>query len=115
MGLLADENFNRDIVRGLLLRMPTLDVVRVKDVGLIGVDDAGVLAWASENDRIILTHDRATMPDFAYGRLREGRAMPGMFVLNVAVHGILNDSDFNGKTFPVQERLFPITKVYRIQ
>ncbi len=82
MGLLADENFNRDIVRGLLLRMPTLDVVRVKDVGLIGVDDAGVLAWASENDRIILTHDRATMPDFAYGRLREGRAMPGMFVLN---------------------------------
>lgn len=33
--LLADENFNGDIVRGLLLREPDLDIVRVQDVGLI--------------------------------------------------------------------------------
>jgi len=31
--LLADENFNGDIVRGLLLRQPDLDIVRVQDVG----------------------------------------------------------------------------------
>jgi predicted nuclease of predicted toxin-antitoxin system len=61
--LLADENFNGDIVRGLLLRQPTLDVVRVQDVGLIGTDDSEILAWAAENNRIVLTHDRATMPD----------------------------------------------------
>jgi hypothetical protein len=29
---LADENFNGDIVRGLLLRQPDLDLVRVQDV-----------------------------------------------------------------------------------
>ena len=37
--LLADENFNGDIVRALLLRQPDLDIVRVQDVGLAGVDD----------------------------------------------------------------------------
>jgi hypothetical protein len=36
---LADENFHRAIVRGLLRRKPDLDIVRVQDVGLSGVDD----------------------------------------------------------------------------
>ena len=61
--LLTDENFNGDIIRGLLLREPDLDLVRVQDVGLAGNDDQEILAWAAENDRIVLTHDRATMPD----------------------------------------------------
>lgn len=43
--LLSDENFNGDIVRGLLLRCPKLDLVRVQDSGLDGVDDPAVL-WA---------------------------------------------------------------------
>ena|SRR5438034_8789221 len=68
--LLADENFNGDIVRALLLRQPDLDIVRVQDVGLAGVG------------RIILTHDRATLPDYAYERLAVGENMPGVFILN---------------------------------
>ncbi|CAN5308213.1 hypothetical protein BH10PLA2_BH10PLA2_15880 [soil metagenome] len=63
--LLADENFNGDIVRGLLLRQPGLDIVRVQDVDIAGEGDPEVLAWAAANNRIILTHDRATMSDFA--------------------------------------------------
>ncbi|MCA9939319.1 MAG: DUF5615 family PIN-like protein [Anaerolineales bacterium] len=66
MRWLSDENLNADILRGLLLRRPYLDLVRVQDVGLRGSDDPTVLAWAAANDRIMLTHDRATMPDFAY-------------------------------------------------
>ena len=31
----ADENFNNNIVRGLLRRQPELDLVRIQDVGLI--------------------------------------------------------------------------------
>jgi len=80
--LLADQNFNADIVRGLLLRRPDLDVVRAQDVGLAGADDPHLLAWAAENDRIILTHDRATMPDYAYERVAAGEGMPGVFILN---------------------------------
>jgi hypothetical protein len=71
--LVSDENFNGDIVRGLRLRRPDLDLVRAQDVGLEGAD---------ENNRILLTHDRATMPDFAYARVVAGQPMPGVFVLN---------------------------------
>ncbi len=80
--LLADENFNGDIVRGLILRQRDLDIVRVQDVGLAGADDPTVLAWAAENNRIILTHDRATIPDFSYERVAAGERMPGVFILN---------------------------------
>jgi hypothetical protein len=34
------------------------------------------------NGRILLTHDRATMPDFAYDRLVAGEPMAGMFIVN---------------------------------
>lgn len=80
--LLTDENFNGDIVRGLLLRQPDLDIVRVQDVGLAGADDPSILAWAAANNRIVLTHDRATMADYAYERLAAGAEMRGVFILN---------------------------------
>ncbi len=80
--LASDENLNGDIVRGLLLRRPDLDLIRIQDEGLEGADDPTLLAWAAENDRILLTHDRATMPDFAYARIGLGQPMPGLFVLN---------------------------------
>ncbi len=41
--LVADENFNNDIVRGVLRKNPGLDIVRVQDVGLRGADDSLVL------------------------------------------------------------------------
>ena len=82
LSLLSDENFNGDIVRGLLLRQPNFDLFRVQDVGLREVDDPAILAWAASNERILLTHDRATMPDFAYNRLTRGEPMAGMFVVN---------------------------------
>ena len=79
--LVSDENFNGDIVRGLLLRHPALDLYRVQDVGLEGADDPTILAWAVVNDRIVLTHDHATMPDFAYTRVVAGLPMPDVFVV----------------------------------
>ncbi|WP_413174639.1 hypothetical protein [Anabaena azotica] len=39
MRLLTDENFNGSILRGLIRRLPKLDVVRIQDVGLIHADD----------------------------------------------------------------------------
>jgi hypothetical protein len=80
--LLADENFNGDIVRGLLLRQPDLDIVRIQDVGLAGAEDPDILAWAAENNRIVLTYDRATMSDYAYERVAAGEGMAGVFILN---------------------------------
>lgn len=80
--LLTDENFNGEIVRGLFRAQADLDVVRVQDVGLLQAEDPSILAWAAENKRVLLTHDRATMPAFAYDRVRAGQPMPGVFVVD---------------------------------
>jgi predicted nuclease of predicted toxin-antitoxin system len=80
--LLSDENFNGDIIRGLFLRHSNLDLLRVQDVSLQEVDDPAILDWAASNGRIVLTHDRATMPDFAYEKVLRGQRMPGLFVIN---------------------------------
>jgi predicted nuclease of predicted toxin-antitoxin system len=82
LSFLSDENFNGDIIRGLSLRQPKLDLLRVQDVGLQEVDDPIILEWAAINNRILLTYDRATMPDFAYERLSKGETVAGMFVVN---------------------------------
>lgn len=81
LSLLSDENFNGDILRGLFLSQPDLDLV-LQDAGLQELDDVTILEWAANQNRILLTHDRATMPDFAYERLTTGKLMPGVFVLN---------------------------------
>lgn len=66
---LADENFNNQVVRGVLRQSPDIDIVRVQDVSLSGADDPAVLAWAAKKGRIVLTHDVATMMTFAYERI----------------------------------------------
>jgi predicted nuclease of predicted toxin-antitoxin system len=76
--LLADENFDNTIVRGLLRRNPNIDIVRVQDVGLLGEDDPIILAWAAKEDRVLLTHDVATITSYAYGRITQGQPMPGV-------------------------------------
>ena len=78
---LADENLKGEIVRGLGRRQPDLALVRVQDVGLSGADDPTVLAWAAQQHCIVLTHDRATMPDFAFERVVADDTMPGVFVV----------------------------------
>jgi hypothetical protein len=76
--LVSEENFNNDIVRGLLRRNPDLDIVRVQDVGLRGEDDPTILEWAAQEERVLLTHDAATMAHFAYERVKAGKSMPGV-------------------------------------
>jgi hypothetical protein len=59
---LADECFDNDIIRGLFRRSPDLDLIRAQDVSEIaGSDDEKLLAWATANKRVVLTHDLATM------------------------------------------------------
>jgi predicted nuclease of predicted toxin-antitoxin system len=79
--LVSDENFNGDIVRGLLLRHPALDLCRAQDAGLEEADDPTILVWAATDNRIVLTHDHATMPDFPYARVVAGQPMPDVFVM----------------------------------
>ena len=60
--LLIDENFNYLILRGLRSRLPELDFVSVRQIGLGGSKDPALLKWAGQNNRTMLTHDIKTMP-----------------------------------------------------
>ena len=77
----ADENFDNNIIRVLRTRAPGINLVRVQDAGLSGADDPTVLQWCAANSRILLTHDKATIPRHAYERISESRPMPGVFII----------------------------------
>lgn len=78
----ADENFNHNIVRGLIRREPALDIVRIQDTPLAGADDPAVLAWTARTGRILLTHDVATITRYAWERVEADLPMPGVFEVN---------------------------------
>jgi predicted nuclease of predicted toxin-antitoxin system len=80
--LLADEDFDNDILRALLRRIPEVDVLRVQAAGLSGAHDSEILAWAANDGRIVLTHDVSTMTRHALDRVRLEQPMPGV----IAVH-----------------------------
>jgi len=76
--LAFDENFNNDVLRGLLRRNPALDIVRVQDADLRSADDPAVLAWAAGERRVLVSHDVSTLTAYAYARVKAGQPMPGL-------------------------------------
>lgn len=78
--LATDENVEIWLNKALLRRFPKLDLERVIDVGLGNTPDPLILEWAATEDRILLTHDAATMKDFAWDRVRTGLPMPGLLI-----------------------------------
>lgn len=85
IGLAFDENFNHDILRGLLRRNPHLDGIRLQDAKLSGQDDPAVLEWAAQQGRVLISHDVSTITAYAYERVAAGKAMPGVFEIPRAV------------------------------
>ena len=79
---LIDEDFDNDILRGVVRRLPEFDAVCVQDVGLSNTHGTRVLEWAAQQNRVLLTHDISTMKFYAYARVAEGLSMPGMFVVS---------------------------------
>jgi hypothetical protein len=76
--LVADEDFDNRILRGLLRRQSDLDVVRIQDTSLVGADDAAILEWAFQEGRVLLTHDVSTMTKYAYERMQTGQQVAGI-------------------------------------
>ncbi len=93
MRFLTDENFNGDILRGLVRRLPKLDIVRVQDVGLRNTDDPEILEWAAREKRVLLTHDVATITMYAYERIDRGLPMTGVIevIATDSIGKILDD------------------------
>jgi predicted nuclease of predicted toxin-antitoxin system len=83
--LAADADLNGHIIRGLRRREPSIDLVRVQDVGLRTADDPVILEWAAQEGRILVTQDENTMVGFAWDRVKAGRPMPGLIVRRKSV------------------------------
>lgn len=58
----ADADLDQAIVTGVLRREPTIDFQTAFAAGLEGVKDPEVLAIAAKQERILVSHDRRTMP-----------------------------------------------------
>jgi hypothetical protein len=82
MRLLADENFNNAILRGVWRRIPGAVFVRVQDTELAGAEDPLVLAYAAKHNYILLTHDEKTMQRYFYERIQANRVVPALFVVH---------------------------------
>ena len=79
--LVSDENFNGDIVRGLFRRYAELELVRVQDIGLMQTPDPDILEWAASQEYVLLSHDVSMVPPAGYQRVRDGKPMPGVFIV----------------------------------
>jgi hypothetical protein len=79
---ITDEDFDGRIVRGLFRRSGDIDVVRAQDVGLLSVSDENLLEWAAGNNRIVLTHEKRTIPRHVHDQLVAGQHVSGVLVVD---------------------------------
>lgn len=82
---LIDQNFNENIVDGMTRRDATLEFTHVRDVDLAAAPDPDVLEWAARYGMVLLTHDRTTIPPFAYARVDAGLPMPGVYLVSTGM------------------------------
>jgi predicted nuclease of predicted toxin-antitoxin system len=79
---LADADFNYAIVKGCRRRELTLDFLSANEARLRGVADPEVLAFAAEQNRILVTHDFQTIPPHFDEFLMRRQSSPGVFLVS---------------------------------
>ena len=62
-----------------------MNVIRALEVGLDNVHDSEVLEWAAREGRVVVTQDVNTLIGFAWDRVRQGLAMPGVIAIRQQV------------------------------
>jgi hypothetical protein len=76
--LASDADVHGDILHGLRLRSPEIDLVSVQDVLPEGTLDPVVLEWAADQNRVLISNDRNTLIGFALDRVAVGEPVPGI-------------------------------------
>lgn len=77
----ADADFNEDIVSGVLRRVPEIDFQTSNEAHLEGLTDLEVLTAAARERRVLVTHDRRTMP-LHFASFIETEVSPGVLVVS---------------------------------
>ena len=77
----ADVDLNEDIVRGVLRREPAVDFRTASSAGFRSLSDLEVLALAAADGRVLVSHDRKTMPHNFADFVRT-KTSPGLFIIS---------------------------------
>lgn len=77
----ADADLNQDIVTGVVRREPRIDFRTAASAGLRGLSDIEVLTFAASEGRILVSHDRKTMPQ-GFAEFVRMRKTPGVFIIS---------------------------------
>jgi Domain of unknown function (DUF5615) len=78
----ADADLHRGIVLSARRREPSIDFTLATEVAIVGLADPQVLEIAAQQGRILVTHDRRTMPGHFRDRLTGGASSPGVFIVS---------------------------------
>jgi len=90
----ADADLNEDIVTGVLRREPRVDFRTAEAAGLRSLSDVEVLTLAARDSRMLVSHDRRTMPR-AFAEFVRLSASPGVLIVSQktdllgAIEGVL--------------------------
>jgi hypothetical protein len=78
----ADNDLDQRIIAATRRLDPAIDFQTAPDLGLhLGVPDEQVLILAAEQDRLLVTHDRKTMPDH-FERFTVSHTSPGLIIIS---------------------------------
>jgi hypothetical protein len=77
----ADADLRQAIVSGTTRRQPNLDFQSANKAGLEGIKDSEVLAIAARDGRVLVTHDRKTMPT-EFGQFIMTQSSSGVLILS---------------------------------
>lgn len=91
--LLIDQDLDHDILRGLIRRLPQLDAVTAFEIGMSRATDPELLTWGAQEQRVIITHDRTTMPAHAADQMHNGKDIAGLIIVprRLALNQVLDD------------------------
>ena len=78
---LADADLNYAVVTGVRKREAGLDLMSAAEARLEGLADPDVLAFATRQGRILISHDTSTMPVHFAEFLRTGGHSPGVLLV----------------------------------
>ncbi len=59
----------------------SIDVLTATEASTLGLKDPPLLVWAADRNRILLSHDKRTMPDHLDQFLAGGRHSPGIILI----------------------------------
>lgn len=77
----ADADLNQRIIQATKRREPSIDFQTASEANLFGLKDSGVLAMAARDGRILVTHDRKTMPGH-FARFIANAISPGLLIIS---------------------------------